>query len=690
MATPLINALRVQGGTFYTFTSASNDISKTFTDDDARFVFSKFALLDLPDVYTPSTNYENYIVWEALGVLNSPNPTTYPNSSVPFSDISTDNNINLAQSLQNYLLNFEQLVLDGSNTLAQSYDFNQKWTVSERLFWKWLANINAIRFRNSTAAESTVSNRFTEEDPSSIYKKVVKYIGDVDIVNSVSRDGHSYSEVYLNVPVTHGNTPLVLFKTYQDANYSPGRQWSNGNNYIDGRDSGSVHPSGLSLTAYYDNDVIDAYLSAGTFGNPANTALFASSTALSTKPVLLSSMDGIILDTDADSYKPIVDDPNIELISEFNASDASTDFSFNAALVYYDVYSASNPLDRARNLYGILILDDYVNQTAAPSYLKRFDKFKPNKVTKLNGNGYGLKLNLKFDTSADNVGVETIINDYSTFSMDLFIDASTRMQEAADQFLSQNLQIVEIKQQISELQQYFFSQGDINGLSQRISALETSLNNAQLAFSSSTTLLDLINLNTDNINSILSGNLTTNLTYNTDVLRQGDGILLDRSVPNQVKVISRIQAYNNFMLSSNSSNNIETGTSNGQDTSLSNLTDSNILVLGTFTNFFRQTNQNPDPITGIETFGDTVYVNIDDKNVRWKNGQMLKFVFNDKIDTGGFNIVFKTDSQNVFGNGNYGKIMVIISPSMLLSNRPILEIYCTDENQYLFNVDVIR
>ena len=59
MATPLINALRVQGGTFYTFTSASNDISKTFTDDDARFVFSKFALLDIPDVATPTSN-QNY------------------------------------------------------------------------------------------------------------------------------------------------------------------------------------------------------------------------------------------------------------------------------------------------------------------------------------------------------------------------------------------------------------------------------------------------------------------------------------------------------------------------------------------------------------------------------------------------------------------------------------------------------
>jgi hypothetical protein len=689
MATPLINALRVQGGTFYTFTSASNDISKTFTDDDARFVFSKFALLDIPDVATPSSN-ENYIVWEALGVLNSPGPTSYPNSSVPAADINSDNNINLAQSFQNYVLNYEQLILDGSNNLAQAYDMSQKWSTSERLFWKWMANINAMRFRNATAAESTVTNRFTEEDQSSFYKRVVKYIGDVDIVNSVSRDGHSYSEVYLNVPVTHGNTPLVLFKTYQDSNYAPGRQWSNGNVYIDGRDAGSVHPTGLSLTAYYDNDVIDAYLSSSTFGNPANIALFAASTALSTKPVLLSRMDGIILDTDADSYKPIVDDPNISLISEFNASDASEDFAFNAALVYYDVYSSSNPMDRARNLYGILVLDDYVNQVSAPSYLKRFDKYKPNKITKLNGNGYGLKLNVKFDTSADNVGVETIINDYNTFSMDLFIDASTRMQEAAEMFLSQNLQIIEIKQQISALQQYYFSQGDITGLSQRLSALESSLNNAQLAFQSSTTLLDLINMNADNINLIVSGNLSTNLTYNTDVLKGGDGILLDKSVPNQVKIINRTQAYNNFMLCGNTSNNIETTTSNGQNYATTNLVDNNILVLGTFTNSFRQTNQNPDPVTGIETFADTVYINIDDKNVRWKNGQMLKFVFNEKINNGGFNIIFRTDSQNVLGNGTYGKIMAIISPAMLLSDRPIFEIYCTDENQYLFNVDVIR
>ena len=73
--------------------------------------------------------------------------------------------------------------------------------------------------------------------------------------------------------------------------------------------------------------------------------------------------------------------------------------------------------------------------------MKRFDKFKPNKITKLNGNGYSLKLDLKFDATVSNAGVETIINDYNTFSMDLFIDASTRLQEAAAMFMDTEIDI---------------------------------------------------------------------------------------------------------------------------------------------------------------------------------------------------------------------------------------------------------
>jgi hypothetical protein len=680
MPTPLINALRVQGGTFYTFTSASTDISKTFTDDDARFVFSKFVLLDLPDIQTPSSNRENYIVWEGIGSFYGSGTSSVPS-------LSLDENINIAQSLQNYALNFEQLILEGSNTLAQAYDPSLLATTSERIFWKWLAQINAIRFRNASASETTLTGRYTEEDPSSVYNKVVKYIGDIDVINTVSKGGHSYSEVYLNVPTSHGNTPLVLFKTLSDKNYGPSRIWSGGN-FIDGRDSGSVHPTGLDLRAYYDDDSNDQYITHSTFGDISNWTGTASIPAGTPKNVLLSFMDGAVLDFDPNSYKPIVDDFNISLISEFNASGASQDFSFNAALVYYDTYSASNPENSSTNLYGFLVLDDYVNQGAGYSYLKRFDKFKPNSVTKLNGNSYGLKLNLKFDTSVDNVGIETIINDYSTFSMDLFIDASIRMQEAANMFLEQEQKIIQIRQQLTALEQFYFSQDDLNSLAQRVSELEKSLNNAKLAFASETTLLDLINQNADNINQILSGQLSVNLTYNTDVLRQGDGVYLDRSVPNQIKISNKLQEYSNFVLCKNTTGYLQTNFANGQD--IYTLADNNILVLGKYTNYFRQLNTDSDPTTGIESFDDTLYINIEDKAERWKNGQVFRIVFSQPINNNGYNIILRTDSENIFGAGNYGKIIGIISPSMLISNKPIIEIICKDENAYTFIVDIIR
>lgn len=683
MPTPLINSLRVQGGTLYTFTSAANDISKTFTDDDSRFVFSKFALLDIPNVAVPINNL-NTIVWEAIGATGN----VFPNSSVPSPDINVDNNINLAQSFQNYVLNLEQLILDGSNSLAQSYNPSEVYTTSERIFWKWMASINAIRFRNASPAESNAIGRITEEDPSSAYRRVVKYLGDIDIVNNVSRGGHSYSEVYMNVPVTHGNTPLVLFKTLSDSNYSPSRIWSNGNNFIAGRDTGSVHPTGLSLIAYYDNDINDQYIAQPTFGDISNFSGFASSDPLSIKPILKSRVDGLILDMEPSSYRPITDNPEISIISEFNSVDQSSDFSFNAVLVYYDTYSASTPEVRGRNLYGVLILDDFVNEGSGISYIKRFDKFKPNAITKLNGNGYGLKLNVKFDTSVDNVGVETIINDYNTFSMDLFIDASTRMQETADIFLDQVNELANIKSRLDSLESYYFTQSQLTEISQRISQLEASINNANLAFQSSTTLLDLINNNADNINLILSGNLSTQLTYNTDVLQQGDGLILDKSVPNQVRLINRVQKYSNFMICENDSGFLSTSINNGQD--LNDISTNNILVLDKFTNYFKQINQDPDPITGEEVFDDNLIINIRDKNQRWKKGQTLRIVFNNPINTNGLNIEIRTDSENQLGNGTYGKIVGIISSPMLLSNKPIFEIICVDENQYIFNIDILR
>jgi len=111
MATPLIKPIKVQGGTFYTFSSAASDISKTFSDDNARFVFSKFVALDLPDVATPLNNSNN-IVWEAIGGQTA---------SDPYDSLNSNQNVNFAQSFQNYTLNFEQLVLESKNNLGEQY-----------------------------------------------------------------------------------------------------------------------------------------------------------------------------------------------------------------------------------------------------------------------------------------------------------------------------------------------------------------------------------------------------------------------------------------------------------------------------------------------------------------------------------------------------------------------------------------
>lgn len=690
MATPLINPLRISGGTFYTFSSAVADIQKTFTDDDARFVFSRFALLNIPDVATPTSNNENYVVWEGIG-----GELTGGTSSVP--SLSADNNINIAQSFQNYVLNFEEEIRQGTNTTVQAYDPSQIHTVSERIFWRWMTQINAIRFRDASIAESTTNFRYVEEDPSQYYNKVVRYIGDIDVVNNVSRGGNAYSEIYINIPTNHGGTPITLWKTYEDNNYGPNRIWTNSGNYISGRDISSVHPSGLDLRAYYDDDQTLSYNTYSAFGVTGNWPGFVALPAAgSSKPVLLSHMDGIILDFDANSYSPIVNNGTISTIDEFNATDAAPDFEFNAALVYYDSYSASNSGEKATNLYGILILDDYVNSGVGNSYIKRFDKYKPNRITKLNGNSYSLKIDIKFDSTVINAGVETLINDYNTFSMDLFIDASTRLQEAASMFIDSELEIIDIKNRLSSLENFYFTQEELTTLAQRLSTLETNLNNAKFAFSSSTTLLDLINVNSDNINQLLSGNLSVNLTYNTDVLKQGSGLFLDRTVPNQLTISSRVQGVNTFSQCRNTINTITNPLGSLRSTYANGIdpTDTylnNVLTLGEFSNYYRQLNtSHPNVINGVEVFQDDLIINIQDSPINWKTGQTFKIVFADPIDFSGKTIYVRTDSRGRFGYGLYGVIIGSIDASMQITNKPIIEITCTDENLYTFNIDIIR
>ena len=122
--------------------------------------------------------------------------------------------------------------------------------------------------------------------------------------------------------------------------------------------------------------------------------------------------------------------------------------------------------DRATNLFGVLVLDDYVNQ-GSYAYLKRFDKFKPNPISKLNGNSYGLKFDIKFDTSIDNAGVEVVVNEYNTFSMDLYADTMNRVQELTDLFRDNLVVTAELKEAIDKLEQRGSMRDDNHGLADR-------------------------------------------------------------------------------------------------------------------------------------------------------------------------------------------------------------------------------
>jgi hypothetical protein len=141
MATPLINPLRISGGTMYAFSSAVRDMQKSLMDNDIVFSFSKFALIDLPDANLPTggtSSYENKIVWKAVSGYDP-----YSNSD-----------LNIAESFENYLLNNENIVLTKTDSNGDSYDNTILQSVSERLFWKWLTKLNAIKFEDGSYPET--------------------------------------------------------------------------------------------------------------------------------------------------------------------------------------------------------------------------------------------------------------------------------------------------------------------------------------------------------------------------------------------------------------------------------------------------------------------------------------------------------------------------------------------------------
>jgi len=83
-------------------------------------------------------------------------------------------------------------------------------------------------------------------------------------------------------------------------------------------------------------------------------------------------------------------------------------------------------------------------------------------------------------------------------------------------------------------------------------------------------------------------------------------------------------------------------------------------------------------------------INIDDSQCTWSKGQTMRIVFNDIINIGTWKINIKTDSTNQMSSGNYGVLVGSLNIADLVTTKPIIEIICTNETNYSFNVDVIK
>tara|TARA_R110002096_G_scaffold287175_1_gene480842 strand:- start:3654 stop:5603 length:1950 start_codon:yes stop_codon:yes gene_type:complete len=649
MATPLIRTPQLQGGTMYAFASAARDLTRAYYNPDINYEYSKFALLDIPVVDAPVNN-DNYIEYTNLFDVNG---LAYNLGGI------ADMNIHFANTFQNYALNLE-------NFIHNDDDFDPTLLVSdaEQIFFKWLNHLGGVRFRAANSQEvSTGYSRYIEHDNNvsggTRYNRVVQYIGDIDVSNDKTYQGNTYNEVFINVPSSVGYTPTVLFEATtfntNDITYTPL------GNYINGRNAQTHPDSNLSL--FPVTDAADGKYHIDPSQQPIDGAITG-------------------IDFEPGAYSKIQSDVELDTVLDY--SKRGGDFRFNAILVYYDLYSKSNPGNRATNLYGVIILDNWKDDPNGTGYyIPELQKYKPDEITGLNGNAFALKLNIKFNSSLDNVGVENNINDYSTFSMDIFLDTTSALESAAQLLTNATNRYAEIAAKVEKLETIVLTSTQIQDVENKVTLLTTQVENAALNYATPSTLLDLLTGTNERLNQLIDGTISSELQYNTDVLKAGPGIELLKT-NNKININNKIPGYSSATVFP--INKVSLVTSSSPITSIVPYVSATSAQFGILTKISRYTNL-------VKIYTDTLPLTedfdiyLDDSFVNWEVGQIIKLVFRTKISLGA------TKSIRVYTDKAAGWVLkagASVPSTALLSTSPYIEIICVDEINKTFEIDIIR
>ena len=683
--TPFIKPIQNRYGMMYTFQSSIEDITLAFSQNNRKFRFSKFALLRIPEFGVPNDK-ENKCQFLAVG-----------ETPMEIGINTADYNVNLANSFQDYCLNMESILLSQS-----TYNADAGNTVAERVFFKWLKEMGAIRYRDANSLEKDGAilpseDRFVEEDEYNVgitspvnynYNRVVKYIGDIEVTHSVKRD-NTYTEIYIYVPTNVGTTPYVMFKSGGDENYVVDHSYFNDPTsaldveYLCGRHYTDVHPFALETRAFYDLDdgdiyneisdsidtpvftqrywfsgaFQDAYYTDQSFGDSDNQLVRKTNLGDSTSvQYIRNKLDGVTIDFDLGNYKLANENSDVKVLTDFNAYVGTKDFQYNAVLIYYDVIDIDNPDNTYTNLYGIQFLNE-VEDSGLEFAIPYITKYKPNVLSKTNGNSFAHKVNIKSDTSVNLVPVEKSINDYTTFSMDLFVDALTQMRLMTDSY-EKNLQfITDTMNEVDTLKNLMLDDTNSSEILIRIENIEASLEASTALFSNTDAVMKMIQDLYYKYTEIINGETTVDVRYN-----------LDPVVINDV-----VKHPQEFDLTSSFRGNIVNNTT---------------LELVKYSNYFRHENSSI-----AVTLNRDLVVDIDDTLVAWSNGQTFEVVFHDIFDPAIYGISFYTDALNKTGSGAFGKLVCTFDAAddfVGSDYTPTFRIMCVDATNLEFIVDKIR
>ena len=187
LRTPIIKP-RTQGGTFFTFGSALEDIGLNINEKTNRVELTHYAILDIPPFSVNGIDDKSF---------NLNTKGEYENNV---------GDMLFTEAFQNYVLNFETIVRNDPN-----YNFALSSTISEKVFWKWL-------FKNKTMNdfdEIKINNTtyYREVNP------IVKGFGRISASSQRTDDYGIYNETFVQIPSSYGQMEC-LFKCTPDENYN--------------------------------------------------------------------------------------------------------------------------------------------------------------------------------------------------------------------------------------------------------------------------------------------------------------------------------------------------------------------------------------------------------------------------------------------------------------------------------------